>query len=451
MFGWFEPRCPLETNQKMWTESRLKWLAGKLGFDRLTGCEIILPEERFFPEPYAAGPDDARTIFNRVCGYMKLDPDRFDLQVLPDESMPSAVGLYHQAERPLILLADSQLADPERLVATIAHELAHDILLGGGLIDRDEEDHEPITDLVPVFLGLGIFTANATIRDRNYSQNRMHYFEINRQGYLSSLILGYALALFAYARGESSPPWIRHLRPDAAGPFKAGLRYLLKTGDTLFHPDSVHQPDVPPTEAEVLERLATGSPTVRVRTLRDVARLDPPPAAALGAVAPCLRDRDDHVRNEAARVLPTFGEAARDSVPDLVRCLSSRSDSLRADAAAALLRVGAPADQIVAPLMGLLRDPSPIVVDAAVDALSRITPTPSGLLPALIEMIRDREVLCRSYEPLADAVLAIDPRPEFLKRLLEPMDPEIRKRIQLSLKAARFRRRIGEGRTSPTP
>ena len=104
---------------------------------------------RYFPDPYSGALADARRMFVRVCGYMKVDPNRFDLDVVPDDSIRGAVGLYYQDERPRIVLAQAQLLDPERLVATIAHEVAHDVLLGGGLISPQEPDHEQITDLVP--------------------------------------------------------------------------------------------------------------------------------------------------------------------------------------------------------------------------------------------------------------------------------------------------------------
>ena len=42
---------------------------------------------------------------------------------------------------------------------------------------------------------------------------------------------GYALALFAKARGERKPGWLKHLRPDVRVPCKRGIRYLTETGD----------------------------------------------------------------------------------------------------------------------------------------------------------------------------------------------------------------------------
>jgi hypothetical protein len=50
---------------------------------------------------------------------------------------------------------------PMSLVATIAQELGHVLLLADGRISRERQDHEPLTDLLTVFFGLGVFTANA--------------------------------------------------------------------------------------------------------------------------------------------------------------------------------------------------------------------------------------------------------------------------------------------------
>jgi hypothetical protein len=443
MFGWLGPKCPLDTGEKMWTEFRMRWLAGKLGLDRLVSAEVILPEPRFFPDPYTGTPADARRIFNRVCGYMKLNSNRFELEVLPDDSIRDTAGRYHAGQRPRIVLAHGQLSDPERLVATIAHELAHDILLGGGLTTEHEEDHEPLTDLVPVFLGLGLFTANAPVRDRSYSENNWHYFKIDKQGYLPSRMLGYALALFAYVRGETRPAWARHLRPDVAQPLEQGLRYLLKTGDTLFGPDAAKPPARPPTEAEMVERLAAGSPTVRAMTLYDIATLDLPPGRLIDAVVRCLRDPDVDVQIEAARVLPHFGAAAHAAVSDLIWCLESRSSTLRTYAAAALPVIGAPAIEVVPELTRLLQDPDPDVVDATAAGLRQLAPSAASAAPALVEAIRTNEIHCRSSDTLASALIAIDPPADVLQRLLDTIDPETRRLVVLSLRTARFQREGG--------
>jgi hypothetical protein len=449
MLNWLIPMCPVETGWKIWTESRMRWLTDKLGFDRLASIEVILPEHRYFPDPYAATPDDARKVFDRVCGYMKLDPNRFELDVIPEEELDDFVGEYIAGERPRIVVTTSQLPDMERLVATIAHELGHDILLGGGLITVDKEDHEPLTDLITVFLGLGLFMANATVRDKKTVGKNTSYHKIDAQGYLPSRICGYGLALFAYARGETKPDWARYLRPDAAQTFNAAIRYLNKTGDSLFNAETARQPERPPTEAEMIERLASRSPTVRGATLGDIAALTPPPATLLETVVRLLSDRDVDVQIEAARAIPSFGTAAHVAISDLMWCLSSDSETLRMYAAVALPTVGAPASQVVPELTRLLRDPDPWVLDAAADTLRRVGPAAVSAVPALVDAIRNAELNCVGSEAFADALVAIDPPAEVVENLLATIATDIRKLVRRSLRAARSRRTSDQSGAAP--
>jgi hypothetical protein len=120
----------------------------------------------------------------------------------------------------------SKLDDPVALVATTAHELGHELLLGEGRVSSDTRDHEPLTDLLTVFMGLGIFTANSTIRDQGWSSGVMVGWTTSRLGYLDQRTFGYALARFANVRGESSPKWLKYLRPDVRAPFRQSIRYL---------------------------------------------------------------------------------------------------------------------------------------------------------------------------------------------------------------------------------
>jgi hypothetical protein len=67
-------------------------------------------------------------------------------------------------------------------------------------VDREEADMEPLNDLLIVFLGFGIFTANAAFRFETVSGGKSHGWSARRLGYLSQEQFGYALALFAYER-----------------------------------------------------------------------------------------------------------------------------------------------------------------------------------------------------------------------------------------------------------
>ena len=111
---------------------------------------------------------------------------------------------------------------PVALVATIAHELGHERLLGEQRIESERRDGEPLTDLCSVFFGMGIFAANAAFEFR---RSDTHY-GTTRLGYLTEPMCGCALARYAWLRGESSPGWAKYLDVNPRTWMKQGLRYL---------------------------------------------------------------------------------------------------------------------------------------------------------------------------------------------------------------------------------
>lgn len=122
----------------------------------------------------------------------------------------------------MIGIRDDRAAAPMALVATISHELGHVLLIGDGRVSAHREDHEPLTDLLTVFFGLGIFGANAAFeysRDAGYARTA-------RLGYLTEPMFGYALARYAWLRGERNPGWAGHLDTNPRTFLKRGLRFL---------------------------------------------------------------------------------------------------------------------------------------------------------------------------------------------------------------------------------
>jgi len=119
-----------------------------------------------------------------------------------------AAGLYHHepSSKQRISIDEFQMKDP-MLVAVIAHELEHVILLRPELVDQEEADMEPLNDLLTVFLGFGIFTANAAFRFEQHQDARSQGWSARRLGYLSEEQFGYALARFAYEREDAKPKW----------------------------------------------------------------------------------------------------------------------------------------------------------------------------------------------------------------------------------------------------
>src|SRR5262249_34662641 len=141
-------------------------------------------------------------------------------------------GLFHRTRRldgrMTVMIEEGELENPTSLVATIAHELGHVHLIGHGRLSGDEPDQEPLTDLLTVFHGLGIFTANASVQEENWLHLNSEGWRLRKHGYLSQREIGYGLALCAWLRDEERPPWASHLCLDVRSCVKEGLRYLRK-------------------------------------------------------------------------------------------------------------------------------------------------------------------------------------------------------------------------------
>lgn len=388
MWRWFGPKCPLDTAEKTWTEWRMRWLADQMGIDRLLHAPVILPTDQHFV--LAANPDlkQLRLLLERLCGHMGVAADKVSVEILDDERMPGAAGLYQRRERSLISIARSQLAEPLGLLATLSHELAHEVLLGGGLLDASVADHEYVTDLLTVYLGAGILPANDTVRDASGYSGGWSYWSMSKKGYLPSRIYGYAFALFAFARGETNPAWMEHLRLDARVAFENGLRYLHKTGDSLFHPDVIHKKIAPLTPSRAIELLQSGSPTARLATLWDLGQLQSTDSELLTAVLSCLDSRDPHVVAGAARAVALFGPTAEPAIPRLLDLLWRGSNEIKMGLAEALGAIHSRPERVVPELRALLTEDNPQVVFAAAAALHPFGLQAAEALPLLLAALK---------------------------------------------------------------
>jgi hypothetical protein len=258
LFG-FSPKLPVSEEQRQWVNNGFRRLESLLGRRRMLEARVIEPTAEDFPDAYHRTPEALETLFSRVCTYMRVDRSAVKLEVFPDETeelrqmLPSwsgrggkgAAGLYlhalqqgHGSENPetgmVVAIRSTMLKDPMSLVATVAHELGHVILLGGGLMSNTAEDHEPMTDLLTVFLGLGIFTANSAARFKQFQDDRKVGWSVQRLGYLPERVFGYALAKFASERGENKPQWARHLSPNVRSDFKNSMRWLAENQNYVY-------------------------------------------------------------------------------------------------------------------------------------------------------------------------------------------------------------------------
>jgi hypothetical protein len=246
----FHPRCPVQERERTWIEESIEWLRGQFGVAPLN-VPVILPTAEYFPPPFSGSDGDVRTVVRSVARYMGVQAD-VDVQISDDldhaESLlklfpggtgafgsAGAAGAYApvEADGPQVVTIDrSSVGEPARLLAVIAHELGHVRLFGERRMSADRQDHEPLTDLATVYLGMGIFTANAAFnfgRVSGYGIEPVGGWQSRRLGYMTEQMFGYALARYAVHRGELDPAWARYLDTNPRVYMKQGIRYLQRT------------------------------------------------------------------------------------------------------------------------------------------------------------------------------------------------------------------------------
>jgi len=240
---------PIEEQNRIWIEKAFQWLLDQFGTEYFLKRKTILPESSFFPNNYQRTEDDVVKIVDCVCAYMDVDPktivveffiDRDDTAQKhrtgnPDE-YSGAAGLYFREATPdarrKIAINVTEFQNPMRMVATIAHELGHVILLGGGRLSPEHKSHEHVTDLITVFYGLGIFAANSAFQFSQWQDSSHHGWSASRSGYLPEEAFAYSLALYAWLRGEANPEWANYLSMNVGYYFKDCLKYLNRGGQT---------------------------------------------------------------------------------------------------------------------------------------------------------------------------------------------------------------------------
>jgi hypothetical protein len=223
----------------------MDWFVGQFGREAALG-EVISPAWEFLPNPYSGTLKQIAMLAVRAAIAMSVESSELGVEVFERRGDTAGtrrtVGHYYvKGGQPVIGLYAAEAADLHLLTAIIAHELGHVRLLGEGRITTSRKDHERLTDLLTVYLGFGVFTANAALRyaktTRGWTAGPVGYLDerrlnaarddgYSRLGYLTEAEFGYAMACHAWLRRETRPAWADHLDPGPRAHLRQGLAYL---------------------------------------------------------------------------------------------------------------------------------------------------------------------------------------------------------------------------------
>lgn len=228
--------CPVDEPTRIYLEQSFLTLLNIFGEEETVNRNVLLPNRTYFPVKYDGSKQAAFETLKIVARQMEVPVESIKLDFI-DENLQHITdgnpgGMYWgkgETGKFEISLALSKLDEPENMVATLAHEIAHIKLLGE---NRIAENNEPLTDLATIFFGLGVFNANAAYQ----VVNSIKYRGWSKSGYLTQWEWGYALALFSYIRQEKQPDWVEHLSINVKADFRRGQRFIYDNEDLLFLP-----------------------------------------------------------------------------------------------------------------------------------------------------------------------------------------------------------------------
>lgn len=234
--GLFRRKPLLDADLADWQFQVFGWLLRHAGgFEAMRERRLVTPTPRDFPQRGLDGHAFAEGMFDQVrihagmrgwpCELLpqQADPDAHVGPTLIVQGAPhSPAGTFRREDGSVVITYKTDnLRDPEALVATFAHELAHYRTAGfaepppGGW-----ELWEPATDLTAVAMGFGLFLTNSHFRFRQFMGDGLIGWRSQRQGYLSELQLLHAHAIFCQLRSIPAEASLRFLKSSLRGLFK---------------------------------------------------------------------------------------------------------------------------------------------------------------------------------------------------------------------------------------
>jgi hypothetical protein len=237
--------------EREWVLDALRGLVQTCGHEHLVSTPVVLPQARCFPDPWHPDARGVRRLALRILRYAALDELDVEVEMFDDggaaAAEPNALVRTEAHEGAAAWFAGivdhtcrfganvSLLDDPSGVTAALAHETAHAFRHVQALVVEDRDLEECLTDLSTIYLGLGVLTANASLRHRSWSVASGgsslggHAWSTSQLGYLSPQAMCFGLAAFerVRARGQKEQrAIIDALGTNQAGFFKAAQRWL---------------------------------------------------------------------------------------------------------------------------------------------------------------------------------------------------------------------------------
>ncbi|TWU60005.1 hypothetical protein Poly51_02780 [Rubripirellula tenax] len=299
MFRLFFPRPPLSTFARVDIELLLRRNVEVLGRHRAIRSDIVTDISELgldrdgsngFVDAAVAELSERLQINGRDLQWTVRDDDEF-----------SFASKYSDDE---VEIHRDAAADPLRTTIEVANQLAHHFWIGQAA-PRPLDHHPRTTTLLPIAMGLGVLASTASLQESHWTAAGYSGWSMSRSGYYSAMEIGYALALMARLRGETSPRWMQSLRPDAKKTADAATKFFAKHkaggGQLLF--DAERIPGTDRSTSDLTTWLAGDDPAFAMAAAYALAKEDALPEVAVEPAKRLAQSKDREIAVLAIRLL----------------------------------------------------------------------------------------------------------------------------------------------------
>lgn len=244
-FSFLKSQPVLDEDSVQWLFDLYEWALRNFDADIFFNqtC-LVVPTNRYFPGHADSTEEMAQLIFNKVREYAALkhwpchlttqqscavQPARIAVSgTLRDMKGIEPEGVDEE-QRLVILYDPRQVRNPEAIIASFAHTLAH--YLGSMAQDMPpgvEENWPQVTEVLAVFMGFGLMFANSAFVYRNVTCGSCQPTTVNRSSYLSQYDITYALAIFSVLKDIPAREVLKHLKKSLRPFFKKSCKDVKK-------------------------------------------------------------------------------------------------------------------------------------------------------------------------------------------------------------------------------
>ncbi len=233
-------RCPLDEERQAWVEDSFALFQREFGNDWLRKKPVILPSAQFFPDEFRPHSRSGLVLAARLFEYLDVPEQRLGVHFYDNQNADAnqmVPGVLYELESnegdlvetedgPVLVLPLQSLGDSFGLAAAIGRHVAAWHLYCNRHFDAEEPNAALLTELLSIYLGMALFTANSAYQFTQWQDGQMEGWQGARRGVMSEAMLGYALARYAVLRDEEDETWTRHIAANIRPFFKQSRRYL---------------------------------------------------------------------------------------------------------------------------------------------------------------------------------------------------------------------------------